>query len=598
MALFDSLMAGISPSAALRRGIRQQEQGDVKGAFARLSRAARSGIPEAEFRVGRCYLEGAGVPPSRADGVRWVERAATKGYVEAQALIATLCLHGMAPGDANTGSGLFGGQTMAEPDYPTAAKWARRAAEGGSAEGQAVLGFILTSGPENLRNPAEGDRWYQKSAAGGCPQGQLGYALILARDTSNPETQAELLKHLSQAAEKGLSTALYLYGMIQERGLNVPQDRAAAALCYKQAAEKGHRGAQARWGFALMSGNGVERNLVEGESWLRRAALAGDAEAAALVGDIYAKGGNLAAELRRGRDVVPPCRGRQSPRRRACPGHALSDRRRRAARPGRSRQTVPHCHAGRRRQFARRSRKSAAARPRRRTGFRSAPANGSSRRPNPATSSPRSISASVWPKASGSSATTARPPNGCAAPPTAWSTPSTWYGRMLVEGRGVPADPDEGRIWITKAAEVGMIEAQVMLADMMLSGRGGTKDHPAALALFEKAAGQGPCRRHVRDRRHVGWRPRRAMGPGRRPALVPHRRRTRPPLRTNDAGPLPGPQPRRRTEHRGSPTLDASVRSPRACRMPRPTSPLCPRLRIRTPLPPRGKNRFARRATD
>ena len=28
------------------------------------------GIPEAEFRVGRCYLEGAGVPPSRSDGVR------------------------------------------------------------------------------------------------------------------------------------------------------------------------------------------------------------------------------------------------------------------------------------------------------------------------------------------------------------------------------------------------------------------------------------------------------------------------------------------------------------------------------------------------
>ena len=36
-----------------------------------------------------------------------------------------------------------------------------------------------------------------------------------------------------------------------------------------------------------------------------------------------------------------------------------------------------------------------------------------------------------------------------------------------------------------------MIEAQVMLADMLLSGRGGPKDHLAALALFEKAAGQG-----------------------------------------------------------------------------------------------------------
>ena len=66
-----------------------------------------------------------------------------------------------------------------------------------------------------------------------------------------------------------------------------------------------------------------------------------------------------------------------------------------------------------------------------------------------------------------------------------------WYGRMLVEGRGVEANPEEGRVWITRAADVGMIEAQVMLADMMLTGRGGPKDHPAALALFQKAAGQG-----------------------------------------------------------------------------------------------------------
>src|SRR3954449_3747193 len=136
MALIDKLTAGFSPAAALRRALKMQEEGDPKGAFPLLSKAARSGIPEAEFRVGRCYLEGSGVPPSRSEGVRWVERAAAKGYVEAQALLATLCLHGMAPGfaDSESGGGLFGGQTTAEPDYPSAAKWARRAAEAGSAD--------------------------------------------------------------------------------------------------------------------------------------------------------------------------------------------------------------------------------------------------------------------------------------------------------------------------------------------------------------------------------------------------------------------------------------------------------------------------------
>ena len=36
-----------------------------------------------------------------------------------------------------------------------------------------------------------------------------------------------------------------------------------------------------------------------------------------------------------------------------------------------------------------------------------------------------------------------------------------------------------------------MMEAEVQLAELMLTGRGGPKDHPAALALFEKAAGRG-----------------------------------------------------------------------------------------------------------
>ncbi|MEA2730065.1 MAG: hypothetical protein QOF70_4540, partial [Acetobacteraceae bacterium] len=43
MAFFDVLMAAMSPAAALRRGTRQSELGDMKGAFVLLSRAARSG---------------------------------------------------------------------------------------------------------------------------------------------------------------------------------------------------------------------------------------------------------------------------------------------------------------------------------------------------------------------------------------------------------------------------------------------------------------------------------------------------------------------------------------------------------------------------
>jgi len=66
-----------------------------------------------------------------------------------------------------------------------------------------------------------------------------------------------------------------------------------------------------------------------------------------------------------------------------------------------------------------------------------------------------------------------------------------WYGRVLVEGRGVDRDLAEGRRWIARAAEAGMVDAQVVLGEMMLTGTGGACDPPGALALFEKAAANG-----------------------------------------------------------------------------------------------------------
>ena len=161
--------------------MRLTEQGDVKQAFPLLTRAARAGIAEAEYRVGRCYLEGAGVPPSRTEGARWLERAANQGYVEAQAQLATLAIHGLTAGagcQAPSDQAVRRRRRRRQPDFETGLRWARKAAEGGSADGQAVLGYILTSGPETMRDLDEAHRWYERSAAAGCPQGALGYALV------------------------------------------------------------------------------------------------------------------------------------------------------------------------------------------------------------------------------------------------------------------------------------------------------------------------------------------------------------------------------------------------------------------------------------
>ena len=45
--------------------------------------------------------------------------------------------------------------------------------------------------------------------------------------------------------------------------------------------------------------------------------------------------------------------------------------------------------------------------------------------------------------------------------------------------------------WIKRAADSGLVDAQVSLAEMMANGRGGPRDPAGALALFRAAAEAG-----------------------------------------------------------------------------------------------------------
>ena len=155
-----------SPAGKLRRAKRLVEGGDRAGAFPLLAAAARSGVAEAEYLVARAYMEGGGVPPSGTEAVRWLERAAGHGYLEAQSTLAAMYIHGIPGlsgaqvGESLTGrpaAALFSANEPAKPDFERALEWARRAAEGGSADGQALYAYILTNGPEGTQNLVASD---------------------------------------------------------------------------------------------------------------------------------------------------------------------------------------------------------------------------------------------------------------------------------------------------------------------------------------------------------------------------------------------------------------------------------------------------------
>ena len=146
--LFDRLKAAVFASARLRRAIRKMEQGRPDRGFPLLARLAQRGVVEAQFRVGRAYIDGAGVPVSRATAAIWLEKAATAGHREAQAVLAALYLTGQTgPGDP----GFFAEAAFLGADFDKALAWGRRAADAGAPDAMALVGYILTSGPEAER---------------------------------------------------------------------------------------------------------------------------------------------------------------------------------------------------------------------------------------------------------------------------------------------------------------------------------------------------------------------------------------------------------------------------------------------------------------
>jgi uncharacterized protein len=495
MTLSDWIYLG-RPAAALRRADRLSEKGKIAEAFAILSRAAKAGIPEAEHRVAQSYLEGRGVPYSRAAGAQWLLRAAKHGSVEAQLTLSTLCIHGLInmptsealEGKARTG-GLFADHAGDEPDFETALTWSRQAAQAGSAQAEALVGYILTNGPESMRDLDEAHRCYERSAVSGCPEGCLGYAMSLARQSTDADNLARVAGLLRRAAEAGISTAIYLLAVLTEHGAGTTRDPIVAVQLFRHAAERGHRSAQFRWGLALIEGRYVEKDMETGEWWLRRAGLAGDPEAATLVGDLYARHGSLPPNYTEAAIWY---------RRAAEAGHQLA---------ARALGTLYLTGAGMvqdKYEAARWLRASGE------KGNRGAQVELANLLLEDGGPDDRATVAKWFEDAAQSGDLVAAFNVGvCLARGVGVERDEEqaahWlrraaegvtdaqyiYARMLAEGRGLECNLPEARAWFARAAEAGMPDAEVALAEMMANGRGGPRDLDTALRLFAKAADEG-----------------------------------------------------------------------------------------------------------
>jgi uncharacterized protein len=438
------------PNSELHLADQLAGRGSGIAAVRHIAAAARDGLPKAQGRLGVCYLHGLGVPANLSEARHWLERAADAGDVMAQTELASLALQGIS-GPYQRGA-FPAPEDRTKPDYQLAATLARRAASSGSAEGQALLAYILVLAPSIAQRPDEADALYRQAAEGGAPLGQLGHAMALLRE-GNPVATSEARGLLAAAAESGLHTAHFLLGAMAEAGAAGVQDLEIAAEHYRAAAERGHTGAKTRLGLALLQGRGIRRNLVEAETWLRRAAQEDDVIAAAVLGDFHgspdrqpANPGESAHWYRHAAELGHPASA-----------HILA----RAIWAGAEGKPDPQEVA---------------------SWLKTAIERGDT---------------TAWSDLGGLIASLSLPPDQL-------PVLHGWLQRMIREDRpeagfyvgycvncgiGTPADERLARRYYLWAAGEGVIEAMVAAAEMLLNGRGGRAEPNVAHALFRHAAG-------------------------------------------------------------------------------------------------------------
>lgn len=203
---------------------------------------AERGQADAQYYLGRLFLDGLGVPKDPVRGLGWLRKAEAQGHVEALAELARCHYQGLG----------------CPQDIPVALRAARDAAARGSAAGQNVLGVMHSAGAGVPRNDGEAVRLWREAAEAGNPSAQwnLGYA------HSNGQ-----------------------YGMAR--------DDAEAARWFERAAMGGHSNGMMSYGWALLFGRGVPTNRVTAFEWLHRAAAMNEGHAWHLIAE---NGGTVAGD--------------------------------------------------------------------------------------------------------------------------------------------------------------------------------------------------------------------------------------------------------------------------------------------------------------
>lgn len=157
--------------------------------------------------------------------------------------------------------------------------WLKKAAESGNPTAQCSLGGCYADGHGVGKSQETAVIWFEKAASQGLTRAQVFLGQSYFDGEGIGEDKGKAVEWWSKAAEQGNADAQYLLGFCLENGAGIVENKAKAAEWYAKSAEQGNAVGQRLLGLCLYNGIGVDVDKAKSVAWWTKAAEQGDAEA-------------------------------------------------------------------------------------------------------------------------------------------------------------------------------------------------------------------------------------------------------------------------------------------------------------------------------
>ncbi len=267
-----------------------------------LRRAAEQGLAEAQFELGRKFLDGVGVEKRVDDGIKWLKLSAKQNFKSAIDLLQTRFPNQIvltkeeadqARSSFNKGLGHLLGQEGLEKDPDKAVQYFLEAAEIGSVDAQWNLGLLYNEGIGVERSGEEAKYWFEKAAKAGHARAQFNLSIMYMTGDGAEEDIDKAADYMKLSADAGFVDAAFGLAELYSVGRGVTKNLDEAVRWFKVAAEAGHPRAQSNLGTFYVEGQGVEANEQEAFNWFKKAADLGEPYGLYNLGYLYETGSQV-----------------------------------------------------------------------------------------------------------------------------------------------------------------------------------------------------------------------------------------------------------------------------------------------------------------